>query len=123
VQRHRTKRTEPISEAQKERDRALRSKYAGKPSLEEVSGGEYTPAMKHGEYLALMHFMNSLKAIRELKKLSLADLAERTGIDKGAISRLENGLTENPTIGTLERLARSIGKRIRIELEDDCAVG
>jgi transcriptional regulator with XRE-family HTH domain len=78
--------------------------------------------MKHGEYLALMRFAHLLKETRASQKLSLADLAERTGIDRSAISRLENGLTENPTVATLERLARSVGKRLRIELEDEGSV-
>jgi DNA-binding Xre family transcriptional regulator len=119
MQRRRTKRTEPISKGEKQRDRALRMKYAGKPSPDQLNPSEFTPAMKQGEYLALMHFIHCLKAERQFQKMSLADLADRTGIDKAAISRLENGLIENPTIATLERLARSVAKRLRIELEDD----
>jgi XRE family transcriptional regulator of biofilm formation len=66
-----------------------------------------------------MEFAAQMKQVREQKQLSLTDVASRSGIDKSAISRLENGLTENPTIGTLSKVARSLGKRIRIELDDD----
>jgi DNA-binding XRE family transcriptional regulator len=124
MQRHRLNRTELVSESQKERDRAIREKFAGKPSLADLqSSGEYYPTVKHGEYLALMHFAETLKRFRKMQQLSLSDLANRSGIDKSAISRLENGQADNPTIATLERLARSMGKRIKIELEDDCPVG
>jgi DNA-binding XRE family transcriptional regulator len=119
MKRNRITRTEPVSESQKKRDREIRAKYANKPSLDKLSAEEFGPTIKQGEYLALMHFFSLLKSIRERQNLSLADIAARTGIDKSAISRLENGLTENPTIATLERLARSVGKRIRIELEDN----
>lgn len=119
---NRITRTEPVSESQKKRDREIRAKYAHKPSLDQLSADEYGPTIKQGEYFALMRFFSLLKSIREGQNLSLADIAARTGMDKSAISRLESGLAENPTIATLERLARSVGKRIRIELEDDCPV-
>ncbi len=123
MKRHRLNRTEPASESQKERDRAIRAKYAGKPSSGELQAtGQYNPTVKQGEYLALMHFAASLKRMREQQQLSLAELADRSGIDKSAISRLETGQADNPTIATLERLARSMGKRIKIEMEDDLAV-
>lgn len=122
MQRNRITRTEPVSESQKKRDREIRARYANKPSLGKLNAEEFGPTIKQGEYLALMRFFSLLKSTRENQNLSLADIAARTGMDKSAISRLENGLTENPTIGTLERLARSVGKRIRIELEDDCPV-
>lgn len=120
VQRHRLKSTGTVSQSQKDRDRAIRAKFASKPSRSELQAtGEYNPSVKHGAYIALMHFAASLKRFRELQHLSLTDLADRSGIDKSAISRLENGQVDNPTIQTLERLARSLGKRIRIELEDE----
>ncbi len=120
MQRNRVNRTKPISKAQKERDRAIREKFAHKPSQAEIQAtGKYLPIVKQGEVLAVMQFATSLKSVREALHLSLADLADRSGIDKSAISRLENGQAENPTIGTLERLARSLGKRIKIEMEDD----
>jgi DNA-binding Xre family transcriptional regulator len=123
MQRHRLNKTEPVSELQKQRDRAVRAKFAHKPTSAELqASGEYLPTIKQGEYMALMQFAESLRRFRKLQNLSLAELANRSGIDKSAISRLENGQADNPTIGTLERLARSMGKRIRIEMEDDASV-
>ena len=45
-------------------------------------------------------------------------MAERSGIDKASLSRLENGLYPNPTVNTLARYARAIGKRLVLDLED-----
>jgi transcriptional regulator with XRE-family HTH domain len=55
--------------------------------------------------------------------LSLADIAERTGMDKGALSRLENGRFLNFTFATLARYARALGKRFALSLEDPTPKG
>jgi DNA-binding Xre family transcriptional regulator len=108
------------SPEQAERDRLARKKFASKPSLEGlVASGEFVPPMTQGHYLALARFAAMVRALRQEQSLSLADLAARSGIDRAAISRLENGHVENTTVQTLERLANCLGKRIRIELEDD----
>ena len=53
-----------------------------------------------------------LKTIREQLKITLTDLAERTGMTVGNLSRLENMEGPNPTIETLRRYADAIGHRI-----------
>jgi DNA-binding XRE family transcriptional regulator len=62
--------------------------------------------------------MRKLKAAREAKGLSLADLFERTGMDRSALSKLENVTNENPTIDTLFRYAEVVGKRLQIQVVD-----
>jgi DNA-binding XRE family transcriptional regulator len=57
-----------------------------------------------------------LKAERERLGLSLAQVAERSGIAKANLSRLENDPHPNPTIDTLLRYADAIGSRIEIRL-------
>jgi transcriptional regulator with XRE-family HTH domain len=54
----------------------------------------------------------ALKKHREAKGLSLADVAERSGMDRSAVSRLENGVYLNPTLDTLYRYATAIGAEI-----------
>ena len=49
---------------------------------------------------------------RAVRSISLTDLAERTGIDKGNLSRMENSMNANPTLETLQRIARAIGGSI-----------
>lgn len=53
--------------------------------------------------------MQMLKHERESRGISLGELAERAGIDKANLSRLENDLNANPTLETLVRIARAIG--------------
>ena len=53
-----------------------------------------------------------LKKHREAQGLSLTDVAEHSGMDRSAVSRLENGVYVNPTVDTLYRYAQAIGAEI-----------
>ncbi len=66
----------------------------------------------------LTALMQALKAAREAKGLSLADIYQETGIDRSALSKLENVTNENPTIETLLRYAEVVGKRLEIQVLD-----
>ena len=44
--------------------------------------------------------------------LTLAVVSKRTGIDQATLSRLENGRQPNPTIDSLWRYARAIGRSL-----------
>jgi hypothetical protein len=68
--------------------------------------------------IALARFIGGLRRCREQAGLSLGDVENRSGIDKAALSRLENGWYPNPTLNTLARYARAIGKRLILTLED-----
>jgi DNA-binding XRE family transcriptional regulator len=62
--------------------------------------------------------LQELKASREAAGLTLADVSARCGIDQPALSRLENGDTQNPTLDTLWRYAAAVGKRLVLSAED-----
>jgi transcriptional regulator with XRE-family HTH domain len=59
----------------------------------------------------------ALRAERERQGLSLADIAERTGIDRAAVHKLEIGVNRNPTLATLNRYAEALGVRIEWSLK------
>ena len=46
--------------------------------------------------------------------MSLADVAESSGLTRAAISRLENGRNLNPTFDTLRRYAVACGLELRL---------
>ncbi len=50
---------------------------------------------------------------RKTQNLTQQDLAERTGIDRSDISKLENG-SANPSLRTLKRLADGLGMKLKI---------
>jgi DNA-binding XRE family transcriptional regulator len=77
---------------------------------------------RHHERMASLDQLDELfaqlKAAREAKGLSLADMTELTGMDRSAISKLETGGRPNPTVETLFRYAEAVGKRIMVSLAD-----
>jgi DNA-binding XRE family transcriptional regulator len=58
------------------------------------------------------------KAAREERGLSLSDMTELTGMDRSSISRLETEQRANPTVETLARSVRAVGKRLVVSLRD-----
>jgi DNA-binding XRE family transcriptional regulator len=66
---------------------------------------------------AAPEFGRRLKALREARGLSVEEVVKASGIERSALFKLEGGKTPNPTVGTLERYARALGGRIRIEFE------
>ncbi len=77
---------------------------------------------RHDEQMAsldqLEKLFTQLKAAREAKGLSLADLTELTGMDRSALSKLETGQRANPTVETLVRYAEAVGMRLVVSLAD-----
>lgn len=51
---------------------------------------------------------DNIKKIRETKDMSQGDICRITGMDRGYISRVENG-SKNPTIANLEKIAKALG--------------
>lgn len=106
------------------RDRRLTSEEAGKYKEVRVQVAEELPQLiaRHHERMAaldqLQELFLQLKAAREAKGLSLADLTELTGMDRSALSKLESGQLDNPTVETLVRYAEAVGKRVVVSLTD-----
>lgn len=69
----------------------------------------------HGRMLE--ELLRQLKAARVAAGLSLADVRERTGMDRSAIAKLENGERANPTLDTLVRYAEAVGKRLVVSVD------
>ncbi len=69
-------------------------------------------------YAPAQELLAGLKRAREAAGLTLAEVAERCGIDQPALSRLENGHNPNPTVDTLWKYAAALGKRLVLSTED-----
>jgi hypothetical protein len=70
------------------RHQAIRETFKDRPSLEELNAmGELSgdPVML-GTYLSIRLLVGHLRKLREQVQLSLADVAERSGMDKAQIS-------------------------------------
>jgi DNA-binding XRE family transcriptional regulator len=99
-------------------DEAARSKAV----REQVAAELPDLVARHHECTAALdqvdQLVGQLKAAREEKQLSLADLTELTGMDRSALSKLETGQRPNPTVETLVRYAEAVGKRLVVSLTD-----
>jgi transcriptional regulator with XRE-family HTH domain len=67
--------------------------------------------------MSLLSALATIKQERERQGLSLAEVSERSGLDKGMISRLETGKIRNPTIHTLWRYVRAVGMALTLSVE------
>jgi hypothetical protein len=99
--------------------RAERARFSReRPRPEElVASGEYEGPYRQGDIMALLTVIAELKHQREERSLSLTDISERSGLDRGMLSRLENGKILNPTMATLWRYANAIGVQVFLGVE------
>jgi DNA-binding XRE family transcriptional regulator len=106
------------------RDRRLTPEEAAKYKTIREQIDQDMPELidRHHERMAILdqfhELFEQLKAAREEKGLSLADLTELTGMDRSALSKLETGQRPNPTLETLVRYAEAVGKRLVVSLTD-----
>lgn len=95
------------------RIKQLREQYQReRPSLEDLCAAQGVEPVTLGAYLEAKQLFHRLRQERERAGLSLSDVADRSGMDKAAISRLENGHQPNPTLDTVARYAAAIGKQV-----------
>ena len=57
---------------------------------------------------------NAILDCRKEMNMTLKQLSEATGIAQGDISKIENGCA-NPSLKTIERIAKGMGKKLRLE--------
>src|SRR5213080_1022005 len=100
--------------------RAVRERFQReKPSLDQVLAATgQSEAMPLGEYLHAQELLHALRQERERQKVTLAQLAERTGYDPAVLSRLFTGRQANTTLATVGRIANALGQEVVHTLRD-----
>jgi DNA-binding XRE family transcriptional regulator len=115
-------RANPKSAEERAREKTLREQLQKeRPSLEDlVRAGACDPdaVMTMGMYFDVQRALQALKRERERCGLSIGDVAQRSGLARAVVSRLENGKQDNPTVATLMRYAAAVGKRFLWSYED-----
>jgi DNA-binding XRE family transcriptional regulator len=105
---------------QKTKARQVRETLKGRPPVEELlTPAEVADATPF--YFALRAFVADLKAARQELGLTLAAVADRTGLAVETLSRLETGALVNPTWQTLARYAAAVGRSVRLHLDGPSA--
>ncbi len=108
----------PATEEEQEQHSRIREQIRQElPDIKKRARHKLAKAVQQG--IAIEHTMAVLKAERLKQCLSLADVKERTGIERSALSRLENNVEANPTVNTLTRYAAAVGKRVLVVLATD----
>jgi ribosome-binding protein aMBF1 (putative translation factor) len=103
--------------------RAVRESFQREqPGQDElVASGDYDGPFRQGDIMTLLSALATLKRERERQGLSLAEISDRSGLDKGMISRLENGKILNPTVNTLWKYANAVGMTVSMSAEKTTA--
>jgi len=105
------------TESERERHAAMREQIAAEVPAINRRAKERLALLKT-QGTPLRQVLAALRAERERQGLSLADINQRSGIDRAALSRLENNEDANPTLATLERYAEAVGKQMVVLLAD-----
>jgi len=90
---------------------AIRREHEEKPIRERPA-----TAISSHSFAATLKLIGRFKAERERQGLTLAEVAERMGIDAPALSRLETGKMLNPTLATLHKWAEALGRELEVDL-------
>ena len=57
-----------------------------------------------------------VREVREARRMSLRELAEKAGVNWSAIHRIEKG--KDPLLSTLEKLARALGVKVKTLIDE-----
>jgi DNA-binding XRE family transcriptional regulator len=96
---------------QRAEEEAIRRQHATNPIRQKPTG-----ALNQQSFAAILSLVARFKAVRESQGLTLAEVAERMGIDAPALSRLETGKMLNPTVATLHKWAEALGQKLDVGL-------
>jgi transcriptional regulator with XRE-family HTH domain len=96
---------------QRAEEEEIRRHHAVKPVRQRPAG-----AITQQSFTAILNLVARFKAMREAQGLTLADVAQRMGIDAPALSRLETGKMLNPTAATLHKWAEALGQSLDVGL-------
>jgi DNA-binding phage protein len=107
----RIQRTRPRTPEEVVRDAEVREKIAQDPSW-------IPTGLTMKDFFALRSVMADLKEARKAQGLTLAEVSRRSGLASSVLCRLESGRQWNPTLHTLARYAKAVGKRLSLTLEE-----
>lgn len=85
--------------------------------LDRFIGNKKTPArIQFENELNPLVLANMFRELRMKKNLTLSALAEKTGMEKGQLSKIENGKF-NLTLATINRIASALDAKVNFDLQ------
>jgi DNA-binding phage protein len=100
------------------RIKAIRERFQReRPTHEElIASAEYDGPFPQDLVLSFLIAVAKLRAERERQGLTLAEVAQRAGLDAELLSRLESGEAMNPNLATLSRFAHALGLTFQVHV-------
>jgi DNA-binding XRE family transcriptional regulator len=98
---------------QRAEEEAIRRQHAANPVRQPPPD-----ALNQQAFTSILRLIAKFKTLRESQELTLAEVAERMGIDAPALSRLETGKMLNPTLATLHKWAEALGQKLHVDLSE-----
>ena len=95
---------------QRAQEDAIRRQHAANPIRQRPAS-----VIDSKSFAATLDLIARFKSARESRGLTLAEVADRMGIDAPALSRLETGKMLNPTLATLQKWSVALGLRLEVE--------
>jgi DNA-binding XRE family transcriptional regulator len=92
-------------------EESVRRQLAKNPLRRPPAGG-----LNQQSFAAILKLVAKFKSLRESQELTLAQVANRMGIDAAALSRLEGGKVLNPTLATLQKWAEALNLTLNVDL-------
>lgn len=99
------------SPEQRAEEEAIRRQHAANP-IRAIPAA----AISQESFASILGLIAKLKGAREKQGLSLAEVAERMGVDTNLLEGMEAGRVLNPAIGTLCKWAESLGQKLELDL-------
>jgi transcriptional regulator with XRE-family HTH domain len=99
---------------QKAEERRIREMHRQNP-IRELPTDTITGA----DVVVLYRFVAAIRREREALGLTPEEVAKRAGIEPSAYTRLEAGNSISPSLSSLFRIARALGKSLNVELVAD----
>jgi DNA-binding XRE family transcriptional regulator len=96
---------------QRAEEESVRRQHAANPLRQRPAG-----TLSGQSFAAILTLVARFKTVRENQGLTLAEVAQRMGIDAPALSRLETGKMLNPTLSTLHKWAEALGQKLDVVL-------
>jgi len=79
-----------------------------------IDRGDAEEFVSQGAFMELLAWVDAIRRERERKGLSLTDVAERSGLTRAMVSKLENGRNPNPTLDTLARYSLAMDMELKL---------
>lgn len=110
---HRWHRVTPTTAAERGKYQQIADAFEG-----ELRGQGLLPATP-----GLVELGGRIRAARLAAEMSLVMLADASGVEKAALSRLESGKNPNPSLRTLSKIAAALGAELHVTFAPNQAAG